>query len=136
MKAKELMIGDWVDRNPHCEELAKFVQVTPMMMNFADSDLERIKPIPLTPKILKKNKWINRTDENFCGSHNIVRLAFEGLNRWHPAWRQEIFCIVSFTNGSFGLLITGCFQTIKCVHELQHALRLCGLDELADNFKI
>ena len=25
---------------------------------------------------------------------------------------------------------------VHCVHELQHALRLCGLGELADNFKI
>ncbi|MBQ0088527.1 MAG: hypothetical protein KBT27_04250 [Prevotellaceae bacterium] len=25
---------------------------------------------------------------------------------------------------------------IKYVHELQHALRLCGLNDLADNFKI
>lgn len=28
------------------------------------------------------------------------------------------------------------FQDFLYVHQLQHALRLCGLDELADNFKL
>lgn len=37
-------------------------------------------------------------------------------------------------------VIAGCLHTriknIHMVHELQHSLRLCKLDELADNFKV
>lgn len=38
-------------------------------------------------------------------------------------------------NGGFVLSTYNKIE-FKYVHQLQHALRLCGLDELADNFKI
>ena len=40
-----------------------------------------------------------------------------------------------YFQGEYGN-ITDFSMRLKYVHELQHALRLCGLNDLADNFKI
>lgn len=78
-------------------------------------EFDDIEPIPLTAEILKKNGFKN---ERFRNEYYIY-----GTN----------FYVVAFDN-------TYSFQSsdmdLKYVHELQHALRLCGLNELANNFKI
>ena len=85
-------------------------------------NLEDIKPIPITAEILEKNGW-------------YVPL----LKSWweHP---DIAFWMKAYTDGTFELMIDEdsdiSFCTIHYVHELQHALRLCGLSELADNFKV
>lgn len=96
----------------------------------------QVKPIPLTPEILGKNGFYDRT----------------------PQWYDKIF----LSNDCFDIAISLVYREIEvskmygvgtdceeveyssaivfdndiCVHELQHALRLCRLDELADNFKV
>ncbi len=72
-------------------------------------------PILLTSEILEKNGW-------WYGIEDI--------------WLHDgvCFCIEKW-NGKFQ-----CYDISQIkfysVHQLQHALRLCGLDELADNFKV
>lgn len=58
MKRTELMVGDWVNRNPFSQELEKYVRVTSAMINYSESDLARITPIPLTADILEKNRFV------------------------------------------------------------------------------
>ena len=43
-----------------------------------------------------------------------------------------------WSEGLGGILYKNQYNMCNCkyVHNLQHALRLCGFDELADNFKI
>ena len=82
---------------------------------------EDIKPIPLTSEILEKNGfWVLEKVDN--GAEEHVAYATDGLilhynrdNDYH------------FPNTPISW---------KYVHELQHVLRLCELDKLADNFKI
>lgn len=70
---------------------------------------ERITPIPLTPEILEKNGWWQ--DEIDGTYHNTMNVY----------GRKAPFSIFDGV-------------AINYVHDLQHALRLCGLNELADNF--
>lgn len=79
------------------------------------------KPIPLTEDILKANGIPTNGDTHIFDSdiNCYLELKFESGKLWWTINLAEYF-IIPFTY----------------VHELQRALRLCGLNELADNFKI
>ena len=116
MKPTDLMIKDWV-----MVKVLSQIPNTYVLHTWAANDYSRnlqVEPIPLTPEILEKNGWERngifmekRIDENI-----------------HLSWAD--IC------GS--VLFQGNYYMCECnyVHTLQHALRLCGGDELADNFKI
>ena len=74
-----------------------------------------IRPIPLTPEILNENGWWYDVEDMWL--HDKVDF---GIERWN--WGFQCYNINQIK--------------LDSVHELQHALRLCGLNELADNFKI
>ena len=77
-----------------------------------------IRPIPITPKMLVKNGW-------------------KETQYWHEYQdgKNTIQCCLPDMRGRInGIEI----EHFKCeyVHQYQHLLRLCGFNELADNFKI
>lgn len=127
MNADELMVGDWILHKDNPIKVEEIIcgGINPdwccgeLMSSISESE---IKPIPLTAEILEKNGW-------------YVPL----LKSWweHP---DIAFWMKAYTDGTFELMIDEdsdiSFCTIRFVHELQHALRLCGLKELADNFKV
>lgn len=124
MKAKELMIGDLVifEDNIHkitdlslCIDGRAFVQVDGHDGYIFEHE---ISPIPLTEDILKTNGW--KGTALYWSKHKV------------PFEISILICRTTpFINGHGSV----CYY-IKYVHELQHALRLCGLQKLADNFKI
>lgn len=142
MEATDLMIGDWVClKDDTKSELP--LKVDGVLTD--DISLEGegflggvdglIRPIPLTPEILEKNGWYSKS-------------VLQGDG---PSWLYEeggMTILLHFPTEQYtGLLYILDGQIIRnihsfmwngtlYVHELQHALRLCGLDELADNFKI
>ena len=145
------MVGDWVclKDDTKCELPLKVDGVLTDDISlegegFLGGAEGLIRPIPITPEILKKNDWywgLTSNEEDFVssvgGAYNEHWVYDEGLG--------EITLI--FPNGSDGGLLTiddqrfnRHLEFIWCdtlyVHELQRALRLCGLDELADNFKV
>ena len=76
------------------------------------------QPIPLTSEILEKNGW-------------------KETQYWHEYQdgKNTIQCCLPDMRG----IINGIeIEHFKCeyVHQYQHLLRLCGLNELADNFKV
>ena len=76
------------------------------------------QPIPLTPEILEKNGW-------------------KETEYWHEY--QDGNTIIQYSLSNIWGIINGIeIEHFKCeyVHQLQHLLRLCGLNELADNFKV
>ena len=77
-----------------------------------------IKPIPLTCEILKKNGW--KDAEFWC--------EYQKGNNSIQA------CLPDMRGRINGIEI----EHFKCeyVYQYQHLLRLCGLNELADNFKV
>ena len=87
-----------------------------------------IRPIPLTPEILEKNGFgftRNSDTKSVCNGYWI----YENLELGTCCLDKE---------GNWPCFINIDDMNIKCeyVHQLQHALRLCKLGDLADNFKI
>lgn len=120
MKATELMIGDWVLMpNSNNYENEKIVAIpTNTQIEVGGNcwiNPMACKPILLTDDILKKNGFKN---EKYHNEYDI-----DGTN----------FYVIEFCD-TFSYQDTD--MEIKYVHELQRALRLCGLNNLADNFKI
>ena len=76
------------------------------------------QPIPLTPEILEKNGW-------------------KETEYWHEY--QDGNTIIQYSLSNIWGIINGIeIEHFKCeyIHQYQHLLRLCGLNELADNFKV
>ena len=84
---------------------------------FDDKD-ERPQPIPLTTEILEKNGW----------ERNGIFMEKRIDENTHLRWTD--ICGSVLSQGNYYMC------DCKYVHTLQHALRLCGLDELANNFKV
>ena len=113
MEAKELMIGDKV-----MVKVLSQIPGTCVLHTWTANDYSRdlqVKPIPLTPEILEKNGW-----------------WFDTEDKW---LHDEVNFIIETWNGRFQCYDINQIK-LDSVHKLQHALRLCGLNELADNFKV
>lgn len=99
---------------------------------YASRRYGKVIPIPLTEEILKAN-----ADGGSCSFDEFRSLYHLKNNGYH----REISISFDKTWHVPFVEITGMgHATIKInmqyVHELQHALRLCGLNDLADNFKV
>lgn len=125
MKANKLMIGDWVQ-----DDLGNPIQVRELLeygingewdgaeLYGVEAYYEDIKPIPLTYEILKKNGW---EDAEFC-------CEYQDGNTFIQAHLPDM-------RGRINGVEIEYFQC-EYVYQYQHLLRLCGLGELADNFKV
>lgn len=133
MKTTDLMIGDWV----RCSDPTPFKIVSIMPddgysvvtgddgFDVCVGDLE---PISLTKEILEKNGF-KPFSVDIGGWYIEDDYYYIHIIEWSDSiWVFKYKCKEIRTP------ITEC--TFGYVHELQHALRLCGLDEIADNFKI
>lgn len=144
MKAIELMIGDWVLTLDSTHKEKVFAQVDAIEEGKRSIlvkrecsnwfvDIDWIEPIPLTTEILEKNGFTHCLTAP-CGYYNApVYDMFDILfhisdDTYEDTWHTEVF--TDHNDNNF-VLFNLCF-----VHETQHALRLCGLNELADNFKM
>ena len=133
MEAKELMIGDWVIHRGEpaiVYEIDEYYQRINTEPDGYDSikciDISEIEPIPITPEILEKNGW--KVKKGFVQHGNF---GDGPLMLWHT---EENKILRNFTHeleindlSSY----KGFRVRIECnyVHELQHALRLCGIEK-------
>ena len=115
MKANELMIGDWVIC--HGEPM-QIMEIFSDLVNAEcwPYDYDDLQPIPLTPEILEKNGW--KTTDRY--RYNRGNVWFDIINRGAEDFDIE----VSAYDEGFAYV-----ATIYNVHELQHALRLCGIEK-------
>ena len=130
IKCRDLMVGDWItNRNGFPMQItnvgddyayATFEGNEGDPWEFDDKD-DQPEPIPLTPEIMKKNGFWEMENVN-NGAEEYIVYAIAGLT-FHYNRDNDYY----FPNTPISW---------KYVHQLQHALRLCGLDELADNFKV
>lgn len=132
MKANELMIGDWVwyDNQPHqIRQLGVFGEnrdgdsypaVCVGKPNGIGLMLERneIDPIPLTPKILEKNGFTLKEEEK--GMYGVA-IA--------PYYTRDDVPFEVFCDGEPFAIWFKDPVNIKYVHQLQHAIRLCGIEK-------
>ena len=152
MEANELMIGDWVIfgdeplkvqhiyNNGYDDVVAEITEESfneyDICEEIKDVPLAYCSPIPLTPEILKKNGFYDRNTQRYYKrfwSNGCFDIAISLVYR-----EIEVLKVcgaeTDYEEEEYGSSIA--FGNNICVHTLQHALRLCGLNELADNFKV
>lgn len=136
MKATELMLGDRVYCY-HPSRPRKVVTVDADLLGLMEriesglvteeSPLYRIiEPIPLTPEILEKNGF---KKQGFDG-WEIDHKTDDGNDlEWFALWRND-YSSPHLQINSF-MSLYGSFSSfeIHFVHQLQHALRLCGIEK-------
>lgn len=122
MKAEELMIGDWAYIKDY-PIIARAMQVK--KEHFVRSLVE-FEPIPLTPEILEKNGFYDRSGGSKCNyviHTNEYQISYyPKINRFSiykkgidPFYDKDKFCC-------------GFKNIVKYVHELQHALKQCRIE--------
>ena len=124
LRSLDLMIGDWVYR-PDCYDKVKEIRQSGIigfdslrgLIGFSE-----LKPIPLTPEILEKNGFERAPQISDVEPFDVDEEGNKhySYNKTFWGWLQpdNIFCIPA--NGMGWL-------HIKYVHQLQHALKLCGI---------
>ena len=135
MKANELMIGDKV-----MVKVLSQIPDTYVLHTWTANDYSRdiqVKPFTLTPEILEKNGfYYGRNSQWYCKrfySNGCFDIAISLVYREIEV--LKVCCAgTDCEEEEYGSSIA--FGNDICVHTLQHALRLCGLNEIADNFKV
>ena len=132
MEAKELMIGDKV-----MVKVLSQIPDTYVLHTWTANDYSRdfkVMPIPLTPEILEKNGFERGVEipSNFYRNIDNERLIFSP----HSSCYGLVYVHWNESNDADIMHRFEVQQPIMYIHQMQHALRLFGLDELADNFKV
>lgn len=105
--------------------------------------IQDIEPIPLTAEILEKNGWEKYatygTEEDDCVEviYMLHQHSFEVVFSDNEAVSIRHF--VSWDDDGYNKLLIEMRDNGNkpmCIHTLQHALRLMGLTELANNFRV
>lgn len=142
MKAKELMIGDWVRIDEPDKYAGATGQIQSLMYHREDDAAyfnvfiqgkfgyvsrdvcsDDIRPIPLNAEILEKNGFENIGDDTY-------QLEEKPCWFWVDFFRHTYGCeydtsTYEYEDDEHRLKLYG----IPSVHELQHALRLCGIEK-------
>lgn len=123
MKATDLMIGDFVNVNDiplrvgaiRQDELGFFDNDYKIYW-CSDDEFDRIDPIPLTEEILAKNGW------DFSKKKYGIYCKED---KFHDAELSRD------DNGFYWSINTDEYEILRVdyVHQLQHLLRLCGIDK-------
>lgn len=136
MKAEELMIGDWVivhriecvgDGGQFQEwkqigyitrinEDTVYVMFDKQKEDWEEIDVKDIHPIPLTPEILEKNGF--EVDEK---NENMLKWRWSVIDDCISYDKSTGMVRIFYPSGLVFVKI------LEFVHELQHALRLCGI---------
>ena len=129
MKAEEIMMGDWVLDGNHIAQVVLVTCDSIIGTTFNESsNIEVVEPIPLTQEILEKNGFlVNRHvypypyyEYEVKESKVKVGFAFPQGNR--TSYKEPWICVD---------MECVYIEHLPCmfVHQLQHALRLCGIEK-------
>ena len=135
MKAAELQIGDIViDSGNRVIRINSINEYNITYSYFASGYygeectkkefLTDIYPIPLTSEILEKSGWKLRN--GYPTEYEIIQEEY--VHCYYDVKHKH--CIIEIWGETTIDIL------LDCVHELQRALRCCGLWDLANNFKI
>lgn len=128
MKANELMVGDYVynHRNWECPivEIHKNSALV-IAKHYGEEEflLSDLRPIPLTPEILEKNGFEKVYDKYKLPNYRI---------KWN-GYTDLYFTVFTGVDGywnpiGLNVITGGIPATVDYVHQLQNALRLCGIN--------
>ena len=138
IRCRALMVGDWC-----CDRHGFPMQITNVGDDYAyatfegnegdpweyDDKDDQPQPIEIAKVLLVNNGWEEGgfLDPNY--SYSFCSIDREGFNL---EWKNEYLFITRINSGE----IPDMLSSVKYVHQLQQILRLYGLNELADNFKV
>ena len=125
---RSLSLGGWVSWGNHS------IRITELMYGGVKGEfnhqelsnwltIDDVKPIPLTPEILEASGFEHSADDEDRYSFEDTTIIFK---------HDTEYLFSASVNGSKGML----YLCANYVHELNLALRLCGLNDLADNLKV
>ena len=127
LKISDISIGDYIS---YCDRVYKVHSIDGQGLIGASNDsyssphilkhIDYLEPIPITAEILEKNGFESTTNPNvFTLTHGVLQLyVSEELDGWYILFVNfiERLCILQVIRKSY-------------IHELQHALRLAGIDK-------
>lgn len=119
MAVKNLMIGDWVlDGNVYAQVTSITCDGIIETTHNETSNIELVEPIPLTPEILEKIGF--ETQRNI----GYIIDDWDGTQIIYDSWNHTLRIIKDYKT----CLDIETFNEMT-VHELQHALKLCGIEK-------
>ena len=145
MKAEDLMIGDWVrlkddslSYEESCMKLTFLSNSTMCSLRYTRTNIpiglrkhnedwlcpifiDDIEPIPITKEILEKNGILYEKQSYYY----VIKDDKDLECTYYIQQIQEDWAI----GVDIGAYDCSVFARIKYVHELQHALKLCGIDK-------
>lgn len=131
MKQTELMINDWVET---CQGDRQITTIGKYIATFGtDPETEadnfcHLQPINLDAYILGRNGFKHHKEEEL----EAYRLDVDDVKiSIIPSFGYDYFTAWIYRNDDNDVNVP-----VHFVHELQHALRLMGLEDMADNFKV
>ena len=130
MDVNDLMIGDLVQVNG---EVLKVISISYFDIGISDSKedfyhehIDNIEPIPLTQKILEKNRFVKYNEVSDTPPYDQdeegnMYYSYKGEQKFWGWWQpNNVYFIPANAMGDL---------EIKFVHELQHVLRLCNISK-------
>lgn len=143
MKCKELMYGDWVA----CEKNSYPMQITNVGDDYVYATFEGLEgdpwefddkdyqpsPIEITNELLVANGWdvhhykIEDAIPTFCSKEE---------NRNYLEWKNGDLYIWFDYGKDYDEVYSDILVPCKYVHQLQQVLRLAGMIDMANNFKL
>ena len=143
IKCRDLMVGDWC-----CDQHGFPMQITNVGDDYAyatwddnegdpwefDDKDEQPQPIETTSVILMKNRW---KEHSYTLPHNLKEYFYVNDEKGiHLVWKRGTLSIWFAYNEDNDGIYSDIVIPIKYVHQLQQVLRLAGLTDMANNFKV
>lgn len=142
LRSNELMIGDWV----YHTSMRKYIKISGInggvlfwynKTAISACGMSLIEPTPITPEILEKNGFhfakadrMSLTDRYVWGVEGTRDGAIVEITFYNPDVHGVKVLTKIHTQSSHESGINSVHSCdIESVHQLQHALRLCGIDK-------
>ena len=134
LKISDLSVGDWVEYEGLHYPITfagygeggdgSLVNLIRPDLSCFTCKISDIRPIPITAEILEKNGFARGQRGNFCHYLRLDKNRTLYIHASTNGWRVEIIYDAA------GILrTTHLMPDINSVHDLQHALRLAGVDK-------
>lgn len=145
IRCRDFMVGDWVaNQNDSPMQIVAVDEDNAYACEgneerpwiFGDDEDYKPEPIILTSEILEKNGWQSFVPTAYTCCQNHLSIKNEG--DIHIEWNREdgtLSVWVDYSEDEEGTN-PNLKASVKYVHELQDALRLIGLNEMANNFEV
>ena len=137
MNVEELMLGDWVygydgEWKPVCVKQIMGFHPSIVAVHTYGYQPDQIKPIPITPEILEKNGFAKEKEDELGITYYFLERPYTTQITLYKEPIQDVSILFKAWGrapSSAGGVNDIHLCSVKYVHEMQHALRLCGIEK-------